>query len=82
MSALRQSTYMAWQTDPPPFADYLPHLTCIENAVLLADRVGQAPSIGGVWELDPVSVDSISYPRGRAGAVIARTQPYHASSAR
>ena len=28
------------------------------------------------------SVDSISYSRGRAGAVIARTQPYHASNAR
>jgi hypothetical protein len=57
MTALRQRTLREWQTDPPPFPPYLPHLTCVENAVLLSDRLGHAPSIGGVWELDPVCLE-------------------------
>ena len=57
MSGLRQQTATAWQSDPPSFADYLPYLTCVEHAVLLVDRLGQAPSIGGLWELEPVCVE-------------------------
>jgi TraC protein len=57
MSSLRQQTLKTWQSDPPSFADYLPYLTCVDQAVLLVDRLGQAPSIGGLWELDPVCVE-------------------------
>ena len=57
MSGLRQQALRDWQRDPPPFPEYLPHLTCREETVVLADRLGLAPSVGGVWELEPVCVE-------------------------
>src|SRR2546427_210312 len=40
-----------------------PNVTCVEDAVLLADRLGQAPSIGMVWELEPVCLEGAAEER-------------------
>jgi conjugal transfer ATP-binding protein TraC len=57
MSDLRQQTLRDWQQDKPPFPHYLPHVTCRAETVVLTDRLGQAPSVGGLWELEPVCVE-------------------------
>jgi conjugal transfer ATP-binding protein TraC len=63
MSRLRRTTHRAWHSDAEPFPDYLPYVGCSEDAVLLADRLGQAPSIGRVWELEPVCVEGAAEER-------------------
>ncbi len=57
MSDLRQQTLRDWHQDKPPFPKYLPYVTCREDLVILADGLGLTPSVGGVWELDPVCVE-------------------------
>jgi conjugal transfer ATP-binding protein TraC len=63
MSGLRRATAAAWHTDAEPFPDYLPYVACVEDAVLLSDRFGQAPSIGRMWELEPVCLEGAAEER-------------------
>jgi hypothetical protein len=66
MSDLRQRTLRDWHQDKPPFPTYLPYVTCREELVILADGLGLAPSVGGVWELDPVCVEGAPAERWRS----------------
>ena len=56
MSRLTVADYRAQHSDAEPLPDHLPYLACVDEVVLLQDRDGDGPSLGAIWELDPVSV--------------------------
>ena len=57
MSRLTVADYRAQHSDAEPLPDHLPYLACVDEVVLLQDRDGDGPSLGAIWELDPVSVE-------------------------
>jgi len=57
MSRLTVADSRAQHTDAEPLPDHLPYLACVDDIVLLQDREGDGPSLGAIWELDPVSVE-------------------------
>ena len=57
MSRLTVADYRAQHSDAEPLPDHLPYLACVDDVVLLQDRDGDGPSLGAIWELDPVSVE-------------------------
>ena len=61
MSRLHRAAYTAWNTDAEPFPDYLPYVTCVEDAVLLDRlfgfvRVERRPEIAGGHAVETISL--------------------------